>query len=182
MHIHYNLIALEDATFAPWGKYLLCPRPVNDNNFLTIPSFPIHVLPLVPTACPIPHPCIHFSLRGHDHHHCPNKHVHCVPEECFIRGPFHKWCGCPARIPSPGTSEESQCVSCPTLAGSVEHMGDQVSCPWSPSTTSTRGNSPSEGYLSQMMIKDEVPLDFAALIDAGEAFYDADEETLDCLD
>ena len=35
--------------------------------------------------------------------------------------------------------------------------------------------------MSQMTIE-EVPLDFAALMDAGEAFYDADEQSLDCLD
>ena len=66
-------------------------------------------------------------------------------------------------------------------AGSIEHMGDQVSRPWTSSTTGTRGDSPSEGQMSQMTIE-EVPSDFATLMDAGEAFYDADEQTLDCLD
>ena len=73
-------------------------------------------------------------------------------------------------------------MSHPMSAGTIEHMGDQVSHPWTPSTTGTRGDSPSEGQLSQMMIEDEVPSDFTALMDAGEAFYNADEETLDCLD
>ena len=155
--------------------------PVNDSNFLTVPSFPIHVPLLVPTARPVLRPCIHCGLQGHDRHHCPDRHVHCVQEECFVRGPFHKWRGCPARTPSPGTSEESQCMSRPTSAGSIEHMGDQVSRPWTPSTTGTRGDSPSEGLMSQMMIE-EVPSDFATLMDAGEALYDADKRSLDCLD
>ena len=67
------------------------------------------------------------------------------------------------------------------LAGNVEHMGNQVSHPWTPTTIGTRGDSPSEGQMSQMTIE-EVPSDFTALMDAGEAFYNADEETLDCLD
>ena len=72
-------------------------------------------------------------------------------------------------------------MSRPTSVGNIEHMGDQVSCPWTPTTTGTRGDSPSEGQMSQMTIE-EVPSDFAALMDAGAAFYDADKETLDCLD